>query len=230
MDVHWVLALTGAWHVLLEGRPISDQRLDGQSANGFGRLHVLNVLRLRTPHSRRLRRRRHNQGVDLYLVRHGIAYDPDPAQWPDDKDRPLTPEGEKRFRQVARGLRELVPSVSVVLSSPWARAWRTAELLEKEAHWPAPVASEALESGRSPAEVLQALQPFDGSAGVVLVGHEPNMHELASYLLTADTGHAQLEFRKGGTAYLELGEGSPRPGAARLVWLLTPKALRLMGR
>ncbi len=77
--------------------------------------------------------------MDLYLVRHGIAYDPDPAQWPDDKDRPLTPEGEKRFRQVARGLRELVPSVSVVLSSPWARAWRTAELLEKEAHWPAPV-------------------------------------------------------------------------------------------
>ncbi len=164
--------------------------------------------------------------MDLYLVRHGIAYDPDPAQWPDDKDRPLTPEGEKRFKQVARGLREVVPSVSVVLSSPWARAWRTAELLEKEAHWPAPVACAALESGRSPAELLQALQPFNGSAGVALVGHEPNMHELASYLLTADTDHAQLEFRKGGVAHLELGEGSPRPGAARLVWLLTPKVLR----
>ena len=150
--------------------------------------------------------------MDLYLVRHGIAYEPDPAQWPDDKDRPLTPEGEKKFRQAARGLRELVPSVSAVLSSPWARAWRTAEILEKEAHWPAPVASEALESGRSPADALQALQPFDTSAGVVLVGHEPNMHELASYLLTADTGHAQIEFRKGGVAYLQLGEGPPRPG------------------
>ena len=52
------------------------------------------------------------------------------------------------------------------------------------------------------------------------------MHELASYLLTADASHAQLEFRKGGAAYLQLGEGSPRPGAARLVWLLTPKVLR----
>src|SRR3981189_883712 len=96
--------------------------------------------------------------MDLYLVRHGIAYDPDPTQWPDDKDRPLPPEGEKRLRQVARGLRELVPSVSVVLSSPWARAWRTAELLEKEAHWPAPVACEALALGPSPAGALHARQ------------------------------------------------------------------------
>ena len=67
--------------------------------------------------------------MDLYLVRHGVAYDPDPAQWPDDKDRPLTQDGEKRFRRAARGLRELVPTVSVVLSSRWVRAWRTAELL-----------------------------------------------------------------------------------------------------
>jgi phosphohistidine phosphatase len=164
--------------------------------------------------------------MDLYLVRHAEAYDPDPTQWLDDKDRPLTPAGEKRFRRAARGLRELVPTVNVVLSSPWVRASRTAELLEKEAKWPAPVECEALESGRSPAELLQALQPFHGSTAVALVGHEPNMHELASYLLTADTTHAQLEFRKGGVAYLALGEGAPRPGAARLVWLLTPKFLR----
>jgi phosphohistidine phosphatase len=163
--------------------------------------------------------------MDLYLIRHAVAYDPDPDQWPDDKDRPLTPDGEKRFRRAARGLRKLVPSVSVVLSSPLARAWRTAELLEKEAGWPAPVACDALLGGRSPAEVLQALQPFIGSTAVVLVGHEPNLHELASYLLTGDAGHAQLEFRKGGAASLEPGD-SPRPGAARLGWLLTPKVLR----
>src|SRR6266702_4770842 len=150
--------------------------------------------------------------MDLYLVRHGVAYDPDPDQWPDDKDRPLTPDGEKKFRRTARGLRKLVPSVNVVLSSPWVRAWRTAELLEKEAGWPAPVACDALESGRSPAEVLQALQPFATAAAIVLVGHEPNMHELASYLLSGDTSHVQLEFRKGGVADLDVGEGSPRPG------------------
>jgi phosphohistidine phosphatase len=163
--------------------------------------------------------------MDLYLVRHAIAFNPDESQWPDDSQRPLTPDGEKRFKQAARGLSGLVPSVDVVLSSPFVRAWRTAELLERDAGWPKPTRCEALEAGRAPAEVLQALQPFSSSAAAALVGHEPSMHELASYLLTADTTHVQLEFRKGGVARLELTDGL-RPGAARLRWLLQPKAMR----
>jgi phosphohistidine phosphatase len=163
--------------------------------------------------------------MDLYLVRHAVAFDPDETQWPDDSDRPLTPEGEKRFRRAARGLTELMPSVDVVLSSRYVRAWRTAELLEKEASWPKPIACEPLEVGHAPAEVLQALQTYASSASVALVGHEPSMHELASYLLTADMGHVQLEFRKGGVARLELPEGL-RPGSARLRWLLSARILR----
>ena len=163
--------------------------------------------------------------MDLYLVRHAIAFNPDPTQWPDDSQRPLTPEGQKRFKRAARGLGELVPSVDVVLSSPWIRAWRTAELLAEEAGWPKPTRCEALEASRAPAEVLQALQPFTSSAAVALVGHEPSMHELASYLLTADTGHVQLEFRKGGVAYLELTD-TLQPGAARLRWLLAARVMR----
>ena len=163
--------------------------------------------------------------MDLYLVRHGVAFDFDPAQWPDDSKRPLTPEGQKRFARSARGLKALVPSVELVLSSPWVRAWQTAELLESEAGWPKPMPCEALESGRAPAEVLQALQPYTGFNVIVLVGHEPSLHELASYLLTADTNHAQIEMRKGGVARLEIGDGL-RPGAGRLQWLLPPKVLR----
>lgn len=162
--------------------------------------------------------------MDLYLVRHAAAAD-DVTRWPDDRDRPLTPEGEKRFRRAARGLGTLVPSVDVMLSSPFRRAWQTAELLEQEAHWPHPVASEALESGSAPAAVLQALQEYATRSSVVLVGHEPTMHEVASYLLTADASHARLEFRKGSVARLEVPDGL-RPGSALLRWLLTPKVLR----
>ena len=71
-----------------------------------------------------------------------------------------------------------------------------------------------------------ALQPFSAAKAIVLVGHEPNMHELASFLLTADTGHAWLEFRKGSAAHLSFDTEVPRPGAARLQWLLTPRVLR----
>jgi len=34
--------------------------------------------------------------MDLYLVRHAVAFDYDASQWPDDSQRPLTPEGQKR--------------------------------------------------------------------------------------------------------------------------------------
>src|SRR5207302_3917823 len=60
-------------------------------------------------------------------------------------------------------------------------------------------------------------------------GHEPSVHELASYLLTADTGHVQIEFRKGGVAALEIDEGL-RPGTARLIWLLPPRVLRALAK
>jgi phosphohistidine phosphatase len=164
--------------------------------------------------------------MDLYLVRHGVAFDADASRWPDDIGRPLTADGKKRFAAEARALKELVNGkIDVVLSSPLVRAWQTAELLEKEAGWPAPVASDAL-AGRGPAEVLQALQPYVTSSAIALVGHEPSLPQLVSYLLTADTGHVQIEMKKGGVARLELGEGLLRPGTGRLLWLLTPKILR----
>jgi phosphohistidine phosphatase len=163
--------------------------------------------------------------MDLYLVRHGIAYDADPARWPDDRDRPLTPEGEKRFRRAARGLSKLVSPVEVVLSSPFSRAWRTAELLASDAKWPKPEACQALEAGGSPAGVLLALQAHSGATAAALVGHEPSMHELLSYLLTADVTRVPVDFRKGGVARVQVGVGLG-PGSARLIWMLSPKVLR----
>jgi phosphohistidine phosphatase len=163
--------------------------------------------------------------MDLYLVRHAVAFDYDPAQWPDDSQRPLTPEGQKRFKRSARGLKALVPDIDLVLSSPWVRAWQTAEILASEADWPRPVAVEALGSGRAPAEVLLALQAYTSYNAIALVGHEPSLHEFASYLLTADMTHAQIEMKKGAVARLEVGEGL-RPGAGRLQWLLPPRVLR----
>jgi phosphohistidine phosphatase len=161
----------------------------------------------------------------LYLVRHAIAYQRDPQQWPDDRDRPLTAAGEKRFRQAARGLREFVSGVDLVLSSRLARAWQTAALLERVAGWPPPVPCAALEPGHLPHEVLAALQPHAGLGAAALVGHEPGMGELASYLLTGEPGHVAVEMKKGAVECLQMGAGL-QPGSAVLRWLAPPKLLR----
>jgi len=43
--------------------------------------------------------------VEMYLVHQAAASQRDPDCWPDNCDRPLTPEGERGFRLAARRLR-----------------------------------------------------------------------------------------------------------------------------
>ena|SRR6185503_4719230 len=165
--------------------------------------------------------------MELLLVRHGIAADRDPDRWPRDADRPLTPEGEARFREASRGLSRIHPPVEVVLSSPYPRARRTAEILAEEAGWPPPQAAGELEAERSSSDALRLLRSRAGISSLALVGHEPNLSELASFLLAGNDGGLQLEMKKGGVACLFL-RGEPAPGTAILRWLATPKLLRAM--
>ena len=169
----------------------------------------------------------------LYLVRHAIAFERDPQAWPDDRERPLTPEGRQRFRRAARGLRALGVQPDAVLSSRYVRAWQTAEILVAEARWPAPQALPVLESDHPPAEVLSALRTAGGATSLALVGHEPQMHALAALLLAGagpepEEDRVLVEFRKGGVACLRL-DGSPASGRGTLLWHATPKLLRAAG-
>jgi phosphohistidine phosphatase len=59
---------------------------------------------------------------------------------------------------------------------------------------------------------------------VAVVGHEPDLSRLATWLLTGTEG-CFLAFRKGGAALLEFS-AAPAPGGAKLLWALTPAQLR----
>lgn len=165
--------------------------------------------------------------MDLYLVRHAIAFDRDPGEWPDDALRPLTPDGERRFAEAARGLQRLTPGAEIdaVLSSPFVRAWRTAELLTEHARWPAPEPCAELGAAQPPTAVLGALRERSGMGALALVGHEPLLSELASLLLSGDEAGLSLEMKKGGVARLQF-DGAAQPGRAVLTWLLAPRVLR----
>ena len=167
----------------------------------------------------------------LYFVRHAPAATRNTAKWPDDADRPLTARGQRRFRRAARGLRQLDASVDVLLSSRYTRAWRTAELLAKEAAWPAPMPCPELEGGAPPADVVAALQAFGSHAlaAAGLVGHQPLLSELSSYLLTGDADRMRVDLKKGAVVCLDVGE-VPEPGRATLLWVAQPKLLRRLAR
>ena len=161
--------------------------------------------------------------MDLYLVRHAAASGRDPDRWPDDSRRPLTREGEEEFRLAAQGLIGLTSRVDVILSSPYLRAWRTAEILSEVDSWPAPEPSPMLEPTLPPEKAAQELLSYAGS--VAVVGHRPGLHELAAYLLTGEGDGLEIGLKKGGAACIRF-DGTPAPGAGELRWLLTPKVLR----
>src|SRR5947207_500590 len=109
--------------------------------------------------------------LSLFLVRHAFAAHADPSRWPDDAKRPLTEDGIRRFQAAARGLQRIAPDVDVVLSSGFARAWQTAELLHDATGWPDPRECTALEAGRPAASALEVLDDRQ-ERSVALVGHE----------------------------------------------------------
>jgi phosphohistidine phosphatase SixA len=81
----------------------------------------------------------------------------------------------------------------------------------------------ALEPGSDPSEILPVIRKARRARCIVFVGHEPAMSETVSYLLTGSMETLDVEMKKGGAALLEF-TGEPRPGKARLRWLLPPGA------
>ncbi len=156
--------------------------------------------------------------MQLYVIRHAIAEDATPGQ--DDASRALTEVGERKFRAQVKGLRALGWTFDRVLTSPWLRAKRTAELLR-------PVSEEAAIETEllcdSPSRELLALIADKGAATTAIVGHEPWLSELVQWLVLADPHRDALVLKKGGIAWLE---GEPVPGAMKLRALIPPKLLR----
>ncbi len=163
--------------------------------------------------------------MEIYLVRHAAASRRDPDRWPDDSQRPLAPEGEEEFRLAARGLARIVPRVDALLSSPYRRAWRTAEILSELDSWPEPEPVAVLEPTLPPEKAALALQDHAGASAVAVVGHRPGLHELAAYLLTGRGDGLEIGLEKGGVACIGF-DGAPAPGVGELRWLLTPELLK----
>jgi phosphohistidine phosphatase len=158
----------------------------------------------------------------LLLNRHAHAGDRDPAQWPDDRDRPLTEKGRKVQGEVARRLRKLDLAPTLVLTSPWLRAAQTAQVLVEGARVAQPaVPCEPLADEPDLIRLADHLGHQPPEAIVAMVGHSPWMEELASLLLGGSGNALRIDFPKSGVMGIDL-EGL-EPGAGELRFFLRPK-------
>lgn len=155
----------------------------------------------------------------LLLLRHGIAEERRSDR--PDGERVLTPRGVERTRAVLARLVELDFACDQLLTSPLRRALQTAELAVAAGLAPGLGVAEALAPGGDP---LPLLERSAGMGHLALVGHEPDLGDLAARLIGAPAG--ALVLKKAGVAVLQQYSGGLGPhGCWRLRVLLGPAQL-----
>jgi len=163
---------------------------------------------------------------EIYLVRHAIAAERG-DEWKDDSKRPLTDQGIARFREVVKGLATLDVAIDEIFTSPLVRARQTAELLAAGLDpKPSLKTLDALAPGHAAPTVLANLAKAAKRRRIALVGHEPDLGELAAHLIGTPRA---IPFKKVGVCRIDMeGLASKRAGA--LLWFIPPKVLRKLAR
>jgi phosphohistidine phosphatase len=160
--------------------------------------------------------------LELYLIRHGVAAERG-EDYPDDSKRPLTNAGISRLKKEAKALDELGVAFDHIITSPLVRTKQTADIFaESLKSKPSVSSSDALAPAGTSTAVIQELAKHMRKGRIALVGHEPNIGELAGRLIGA---RMPLEFKKGGICRIDF-EVFPPKGIGQLRWFVTPRMLR----
>ncbi|HEU4996624.1 MAG TPA: histidine phosphatase family protein [Gemmatimonadaceae bacterium] len=161
--------------------------------------------------------------MKLVIVRHADAGDAEEfaKSGKPDELRPLSDKGRKQMRSAAEGLRALVPKVDLVATSPYVRALETADIVAGE-YKLEPETTGTLEPETAPEDLLTWLRKQKADVAMV-VGHEPDLGALATWLMSGLTT-SHVELKKGGACLLEFEDGVKKGGGV-LQWLLSVKQL-----
>ncbi|HJM92649.1 MAG: histidine phosphatase family protein [Alphaproteobacteria bacterium] len=166
----------------------------------------------------------------LYLLRHGNAGFGGPGK--QDRERSLNPAGRQASTLVGRYLAQLPARLDLILCSAAERTRQTWALVADELdNPPAAEFDEALYlcSGAALRQRLRELP--QGAESVMIIGHNPGLHEAALFYSGADSGdmlgQSLLDFPPATLAALKFEQ--PWAGASRqagqLRFVITPRDL-----
>jgi phosphohistidine phosphatase len=155
----------------------------------------------------------------LYFLRHGLAGSHE--EWKgDDALRPLTKKGMKNMVSQAKCINEMELNLDVIVTSPLARAFQTADIVADELKMGEKlVQDERLAPGFGMDDLAQVLQSYPDASNIMLVGHEPDFSQTVSALI----GGSRLVIKKGGLARIDVFNADPLQG--KLIWLLPPSVM-----
>ena len=165
----------------------------------------------------------------LYFMRHDQAMQV--SDWHGaEAARPLTEEGRSRAEQAAAGLARIQPGIEAIISSSYARAYETAQIVGR-ALGVTVATADALQPGFSLASLDVALALRPDVNGMLFVGHEPDMSGVVS-ALAGNAGKDDVTMKKVSCAFIQTpgdveGGASAEElvGKCSLVWVRTWREL-----
>jgi phosphohistidine phosphatase len=167
--------------------------------------------------------------MNLYIIRHAIAVDEATSDYEHDSERPLTDKGRKKMRQISKALRNLGVEFDLILSSPYARACETADILADVFKMKKKVVlTDHLTPLAEPELLIGEINEKYSVDSLAVVGHEPYLSTLIR-LLVAENAKVDITLKKGGVCYLTADNLPHLDHRATLEWLLTPGILMEIG-
>jgi phosphohistidine phosphatase len=166
----------------------------------------------------------------LILLRHAKAEKAEPGE--DDRQRRLNERGRDDARTIGAYLARHQLNVDLVLASPAQRTRETSERLMRELPGAPAAHDERLYNAGAPAilAVIRETKPRVGT--LLVVGHNPGLHELARLLIASGDVEARERLAEGlptaGLAVIDFAGKDWRkvhPHGGRLERFVTPRSL-----
>lgn len=127
------------------------------------------------------------------------------------------------MKRSAEGLSKIIPRVDLLATSSFTRAVQTAEILSRyypNAHM---IETESLKPEEKPESFLAWLKSYKSQRTVAIIGHEPHLSELCSYLVGGTT-RPLLHLKKGGVCVIDFYDKVDK-GRGIFVYLMEPVVL-----
>ncbi len=166
-------------------------------------------------------------------MRHGYAGNrlSDPME---DIKRELTVPGKKEVVEIAKSLKKLGVKFNVIFSSPFTRAFQTAQIIAEEYKLTELIEqSEELKPDGNKGSLYNNLSKLSIDSVILIVGHEPYISSMINDIISnnADTdrnyntNHNNIILKKAGLSRIKITSTVPRL-KGELRWLLTPRILK----
>ncbi|MCP5464002.1 MAG: phosphohistidine phosphatase SixA [Deltaproteobacteria bacterium] len=135
-----------------------------------------------------------------------------------DHERRLVASGEaSAYRQAKKRISQL-DGLEAILTSPALRAKETADIFASVLGKPEIVEEcDFLNPISEPMTILRELRRYQDRENIMVVGHEPNLSQIVS-LLISGTNMASIRLKKSGLAVLDVAEFSPGYGRLRKLY------------